>query len=43
MLASMLTAPNVDSPINNEACNQYKNNKAEFEKNAKEYIKNYCK
>jgi len=43
VIASMLAEPNNDAALNHEASKQYKENKAEFDKNAKEYIHKYCK
>ena len=42
-LRNLLSDPNLDSPLNAQAGNDLKNNKAKFEKTAKEWTKKYAK
>ena len=41
-ICSLLNDPNPDSPLNGEAADLYRNNKAKYDIKVKEYIKKYC-
>lgn len=42
ILRNMLLEPNVDSPLEEEVAEQYRNKKADFIKTAKEWTKKYA-
>jgi ubiquitin-protein ligase len=42
IIRNMLSEPNIDSPLEEEVAEQYRNKKADFVKTAKEWTKKYA-